>query len=304
MLNEILVSVVIPTHNRDENTLLRAVNSCIEQTLKPFEIVVVDDVCNKRVKEFVENIDFYNIKYVENKEQGASSSRNIGAKYAEGNYIAFLDDDDIWLPEKLELQVNQVISQQAKAVFSQMFVEYEDLGIKYTTKAKNVLNPLKLICTENYIGGTISSLIERQLFLKLGGFDRAFSAREEYDLWIRIIASGAKISVVEIPLTVAYRSFVRDRVSSNISSYESAIDLLNEKHKQLVLDILDEKERKFRESKQYNFLAAQAISINKGSVASKYYFKSFLKSLSPKSVILSVLSLLSPKLLIKLRSKM
>ena len=66
MLNEVLVSVVIPTHNRDKNTLLRAVNSCIEQTLKPFEIVIVDDVCNKRVKEFVESIAFDNIKYIEN----------------------------------------------------------------------------------------------------------------------------------------------------------------------------------------------------------------------------------------------
>lgn len=304
MLNEVLVSVVIPTHNRDENTLLRAVNSCIEQTLKPFEIVIVDDVCNKRVKEFVESIAFDNIKYIENKEQGASSSRNLGAQLSEGNYVAFLDDDDIWLPEKLELQVNQVKSQNAKAVFSQMFVEYEDLGVKYTTKSKNVPNPLKQICTENYIGGTISSLIEKQLFLELGGFDRAFSAREEYDLWIRIISSGAKISVVERPLTVAYRSFVRDRVSSNISSYENAIELLNKKHKQLALEVLDDKERKLRKSKQYNFLAAQAISINKGSVAAKYYFKSFSNSLSPKSMILSVLSLLSPKFLIMLRSKM
>ncbi|MGI9946658.1 glycosyltransferase family 2 protein [Vibrio hyugaensis] len=298
------MSIVIPTHNRDETTLLRAINSCIKQTLKPFEIVVVDDVCNKRVKEFVESIEFDNIKYLENKEQGASASRNLGAKNAKGNYIAFLDDDDIWLPEKLELQVNQVVSEQAKAVFAQMFVEYEDLGIKYITKSKNVPDPLKQICTENYIGGTISSLIEKQLFLELGGFDRAFSAREEYDLWIRIIASGSKISVVERPLTVAYRSFIRDRVSSNISSYENAIDLLNKKHKQLALDVLDESERKRRESKQYSFLAAQAISINKGCVASKYYFKSFLKSFSPKFMILSILSLFSPKFLIMLRSKM
>ena len=304
MLNEVLVSVVIPTHNRDENTLLRAINSCIEQSLKPFEIIVVDDVCNERVKEFVENIAFNNINYLENSGKGASASRNLGAKNAKGNYIAFLDDDDTWFPDKLEKQVSLVKENHLDAVFSQLLVKYDVSGGEYATKARNVSNPLKSICIENYIGATISCLIRRELFLELKGFDEMFLAREEYDLWIRVIESGAKIGIVEEPLAISNRSFSRERISSNISSYESAIDLLNEKHKKLVLDTLNESERKHRESKQYCFLAAQAISINKGGIASKYYFKSFFKSFSPKSMVLAILSLISPKFLIMLRSKM
>nr|WP_321381970.1 glycosyltransferase family A protein [uncultured Vibrio sp.] len=293
------VSVIIPTHDR-VHSLKHAIDSVVGQSISVNEIIVVDDTGSENTKLLVESYKNISITFIHNHNNGASSSRNLGAKLAKSDFLAFLDDDDTWFPDKLEKQVSLVKENHLDAVFSQLLVKYDVSGGEYATKARNVSNPLKSICIENYIGATISCLIRRELFLELKGFDEMFLAREEYDLWIRVIESGAKIGIVEEPLAISNRSFSRERISSNISSYESAIDLLNEKHKKLVLDTLNESERKHRESKQYCFLAAQAISINKGGIASKYYFKSF----SPKSMVLAILSLISPKFLIMLRSKM
>ncbi|MFB1078183.1 glycosyltransferase family 2 protein [Photobacterium damselae] len=298
-----LISVVIPTHDRPE--LLRlSILSVLEQTLQPFEIIVVDDTGSNATKDLIYSFGDEKLKFVENANNGACSSRNLGASLAKGKFVAFLDDDDIWLHDKLQKQCDVILKNDSDAVFSQLLIKYEGSNIEYSTKAKNVDNPLKNICIENFIGGTISSVINTELFKKLGGFDERFKAREEYDLWIRIIESGAKIDIVELPLAVANRSFMRKRVSSNISSYEKGIALINEKHEELINKTLSLNEKKIRLSKQYEFLAAQAVSIGLKITSVKYYMKSFFNRPSIKSLALAIISLLNPKFLIKIRSRM
>lgn len=295
------VSVIIPTHDR-VHSLKQAIDSVVEQSISANEIIVVDDTGSKNTKSLVESYNNIPITFIHNPNNGASSSRNLGAKLAKSDFLAFLDDDDTWLPEKLEKQLALVNGSGSDAVFSQLLVKYDSLGVEYATKAKNISDPLKNICIENYIGATISCLIRRDLFLELNGFDETFRAREEYDLWIRVIESGAKIGIVEEPLAISNRSFSRKRISSNISSYEQGIELINTKHLNLVKSILNKRELKLRTSKQLNFLAAQAISIGLREDAARYYIKSFFTHHDLKTLILIFLSIISPKLLIRLRS--
>lgn len=103
-MNKKLVSVIIPTHNRVVS-LKRAIESVLNQTRKPDEVIIVDDLNDATTKELCEQFSADNVIYISNIEgRGASASRNLGALKAKSEFVAFLDDDDIWLPEKLEQQ--------------------------------------------------------------------------------------------------------------------------------------------------------------------------------------------------------
>lgn len=301
MLN---LSVIIPTHNRP-HLVARAIKSVISQTLKPYEVIVVDDSDSKETKSLVEGHFDSSVRYILNQSnEGASSSRNLGAEISTGDFIAFLDDDDKWLPEKLSKQLDLIRKNGLDCCFSRLLIKYENCNLEYSTRASLPTEVTQSILLENFIGGTISSVIRRDLFLELGGFDTVFKAREEYDLWIRLIHSGAKIGIVEEPLAVAYRSLSqRARISANIDNYVSAIHRLNEKHDALVKKTLTQEQAVIRKSRQYEFLAAQAVSIGLRKVAFKWYFMSFLNKPSFKSLVGSIIALISPIGLIKIRAR-
>lgn len=299
------ISVVIPTHKRP-HLLKRAIQSVLEQSLLPLEIIVVDDAGSAESAETVKNFNSDLIKYVHNADgRGASSSRNLGASFSNGDFIAFLDDDDEWLPLKLEKQVTLIEQLDLDACFSQIQIKYENTELCYPTKSSMPVDPLISILKENYIGATISAVIKKSVFQKLGGFDLEYKAREEYDLWIRIILNGFKVGIVEEPLAVSYRSLEnRSRISANIDNYITAIDRLNKKNKDIVDSKLSEKQKKIRMKMQYEFLAAQAASIGLRKESIKYYAKSLLTIPNLKSCVGLVVSAISPKLLIKIRSRL
>ena len=104
------ISVVIPTYNRAQ-TIMRAINSVLSQTLPAFEILVVDDGSSDGTKELLQAHGFFNKKtkalakkYLVKENSGVSSARNLGIKNANGDFIAFLDSDDAWSKRKLERQ--------------------------------------------------------------------------------------------------------------------------------------------------------------------------------------------------------
>jgi glycosyltransferase involved in cell wall biosynthesis len=302
---KITISIIIPTHNRPE-LLKRALQSVLKQTLTPYEVIVVDDVGCAKTKTVVDestNSDL--VRYVYNKNgQGASSSRNLGAETAQGNYVAFLDDDDEWLTDKLQVQSSLILKNNLDACFSQIFVQYENSKTKYKTKASMRKNFHKELLKENFIGATISAVIKKEIFILAGGFDTQLPAREEYDLWIKISKLTDKFGIVEKPLAIAYRSLEgRDRISVNIDSYVQAIERINKKHSSYVDNLLTDKEKKLRIKAQYDFLAAQAITIGLRKPAIKYYLKSLFSRPSIKPLVCLLIGSISPVLLIKLRSK-
>ncbi|SIS84415.1 glycosyltransferase family 2 protein [Belliella pelovolcani] len=298
------ISVIIPTHNRPK-LLKRAIQSVIEQKYNAFEILIVDDVNCQETENLIKGFSQSNLFYINNAcGSGASSSRNLGVEFSKGDYISFLDDDDEWLPDKLSEQVKEIDKSGADVIFSKILIKYENKDLSYITNTSIVKDPLKQILIENYLGATISAVIKKQAFLNIGGFDINFPAREEYDLWIRLISGGFKISVVSKALCISYRSLQkRSRISANIVNYETAIKLLNSKHKELVLNNLSDSEIRLRKSKQFEFLSAQGISIGLRYSPFKYYFKSFMISFKIKPLVLAFIAAISPYLLIFLRAK-
>ena len=100
------ISVIIPTYNR-KHTLNRAIHSVLSQTSKPREIIAVDDGSTDGTKNWLAKM-YPAIRYIHQSNSGVSGARNVGIKTAQGDWLAFLDSDDEWLPQKLECQVAAV----------------------------------------------------------------------------------------------------------------------------------------------------------------------------------------------------
>lgn len=221
-----LVSIIIPTYNRPFNKLKRAIDSVLNQTYKNIEIIIVNDnsVNNSyrlEIKKKIEKIKDQRIKHImHNKNLGACKARNTGIYYSKGEFIAFLDDDDRWLPKKTELQLKKFIDKEVGLVYSQYYVEKENkkrLLHKRKFKKGYLFNDLLL---HNFIGSTSCIMVRKSCLKKTGSFDENLLASQDYELYLRI-AQNYKIDFVEEPLIIYY-DHKGDRISRNIKAKNNA----------------------------------------------------------------------------------
>ena len=182
-----MVSVVIPTYERIA-TLSRAVDSVMAQTFSGFELIVVDDGSTDATAEMILR-DYPAVRLHRQENTGVSSARNAGVALASGEWIAFLDSDDAWLPEKLERQLSH-LAQEPELRLSHTDEIWIRNGKRvnqpkeYAKSGGSIYRqclPLCCICPS-------SALIRRDLFDEIGGFDETFPVCEDYDLWLRITA--------------------------------------------------------------------------------------------------------------------
>ena len=181
------VSVIIVTHDRDTSFITRALNSVIEQSYAPVEIIVVDSGDEKHVKSVKEALSDYEFKDIEHalswvENTKGPKARNESASIAKGEYISFLDDDDEWYPRKLESQI-YAIDDDVPLVNIRYWEEYDDRSILFGRHVENFSSILGF----NDIGNTSFPIIRRDVFMEAGGFDEDLDANQEWDLWIRIL---------------------------------------------------------------------------------------------------------------------
>ena len=180
------VSVVLPTYNRAFSTS-RAINSVLDQTNEDFELIVVDDNSDDNTKEVVSKYG-NKIKYIRHEtNRGASAARNTGIEESKGDYIAFIDSDDEWHPEKLERQVS-VFSRASSKVgvvytgFYKQFSEKRELG-KVPTKRGDIFEAQLM---KDWVNPTSTVMVRSECFERVGGFNNGLPARQDYELWIRL----------------------------------------------------------------------------------------------------------------------
>jgi glycosyltransferase involved in cell wall biosynthesis len=197
-----LVSVVIPTYNRTLVTIA-AIESVLAQTYPSFEIIVVDDGSidgsSDVIEEFIrrKTTESHQVVLVRQPNQGASVARNTGIENSRGEYIAFLDSDDIWAPEKLEWQVKaleQFKGESGVCVTDARLVNasgmdlgsFESAGRRYTQEIGIERSASKLLA-ESFCGYWMSTLLARaDTIRKIGGFNRTISFVEDRDLQFRL----------------------------------------------------------------------------------------------------------------------
>jgi glycosyltransferase involved in cell wall biosynthesis len=183
------VSVIIPTYNRAE-FVRAAINSVLRQTFQSFEVIVVDNGSTDHTKDIVQEFTDSRIKYLRiGVNNGVSPARNLGILHSSGKYVAFLDDDDEWLPEKLQLQVS-VMENSPPAVggvYTGLYkVERSSGSLIEQIKPSKRGNLFDELCIENCIGTASTVLLRKECVTKAGLFDENIVVGEEYDLWIRI----------------------------------------------------------------------------------------------------------------------
>jgi glycosyltransferase involved in cell wall biosynthesis len=188
------VSVVIPAHN-SAATLARALESAVSQTAPPFETIVVDDCSVDDTVAIAESYADRGVRVVRLTERGgAAGARNEGIKAARGEFIAFLDSDDEWLPTKLEKQMRLMNSDEKLSLVSCAATLFapggRNLGDLYGGHSPTVgPDAWKALLVTNFIA-TPSVLARRDQLIKLGGFDRTLKIGEDQDMWIRLALIG------------------------------------------------------------------------------------------------------------------
>ena len=191
-----IVSCIITTYHRIPLYVERAIKSIQNQTYKDVEIIVVDDNQdgNDYSIQLQEMLTHYSdVVYVKQQgNRGACAARNLGIMRAKGKYVAFLDDDDEWLPEKIEIQkavFDTEISTDLGMVFCDGFIVYDD-----NQDRRELYNPGEAkrnpshqdMLYADYIGSTSQPLILKDAIIKAGMFDESFPARQDYEMWLKI----------------------------------------------------------------------------------------------------------------------
>tara|TARA_B000000557_G_scaffold223248_1_gene192362 strand:+ start:180 stop:1016 length:837 start_codon:yes stop_codon:yes gene_type:complete len=185
------VSVIIPTFDR-KHTLTRAIESVLNQTYQLYEIIVVDDCSKDGTFDWVQTrYPFINLIRLSsaNPPRGVSYARNQGIKMAKYDWLALLDSDDEWLPQKLERQI-QLITDKSNSLFCHTNEIWIRNGIRVNQMKKHqkyggyIFNKCLDICRIS----PSSSLFHKSVLDEVGNFDEKLKVCEDYDLWLRISA--------------------------------------------------------------------------------------------------------------------
>lgn len=227
------VSVVIPSYNRAAY-LRSAIASVLNQSFQDFEIIVVDDASKDDTNEVIRSFNDLRINYVRHElNKGVSAARNTGIKNSSSDYIAFLDDDDEWLPEKLWKQINLLENSSPKigGVYTGYVVidrsSGEILDQRVHTKKGNIFDEL---IEANLIGATPSLLFRKECFNRVGLFDENMSFSEDWDMWIRISKEFHFECIQQILVKCYFHN--RDKLTFNLESLEKGMEIMLKKYGQ------------------------------------------------------------------------
>ena len=194
------VSVIIPTYNRGW-IIKEAIDSVLAQDYAEFELIVVDDGSTDNTSEI---LDSYRnvIKVLFQKNKGVSAARHRGIAEASGKFIAFLDSDDLWLPQKLSAQI-EFFNQTPNALICQTEEVWIRNGLRVNPKKRHkklsgmIFKPSLELC----LVSPSAVMIQRSLFDRVGEFDETLPACEDYDLWLRI-SCRFPVHLIDRPLII------------------------------------------------------------------------------------------------------
>ncbi|MEA3497983.1 MAG: glycosyltransferase family A protein [Campylobacterota bacterium] len=182
------ISVIIPTYNRD-SFIEKTVQTVLNQTVMPDEIIVVDDGSSDNTEELLDSlITTKKIKYIKQQNSGVSVARNRGIKESSNSWICFLDSDDLWEDTKLEEQIN-FHKENPNILFSHT-LELWLFNNKIIKQKKHQQKPSGFCFKENLANtlvGASTVMVHKNILNDIGYFDETLKVCEDYDLWLRIL---------------------------------------------------------------------------------------------------------------------
>ena len=237
------VSVIITTHNR-KDLLKRALASVLNQTYHDLECIVVDDASDDGTSEMLKNM--FGIVYIyipKNEGHGANHARNVGVQRSKGEYVAFLDDDDYWLPMKIEKQVE--LMETGEYVLCSCGRYFEEVHADGSTKLQN--DDFGLFFPENmqkqilyrFVFTTSLIMVRKSSLFSIGLFDKELCFWQEYEMAIRLAQIGKFAFVNDTLAVYRYNPFDKFRLSNNYNRWLNAVEYVYEKHIALYRQLSD-----------------------------------------------------------------
>lgn len=298
MINN-LVSVIIPTYKRPE-MVLRAVNSVLGQTYRNLEIIVVDDnglgdefqiQTHNALKPLMENIKYL----IHDKNKGGSCARNTGWKNSSGEYITFLDDDDVISNRKIECQL--ACLSKLDSSWGACYCGYHVLKQNGTTQKsahhKEGDVYLQALMRTMFMGSGSNLFLRKYVVDKVGGYDESFKRNQDIEFMARVFEKYKLAFVNEDLLEIHYEvrqfsrpySFYKEVTNFYLFKFKSKIDSLNPKQRKAVNEVISlEQARCALSYKQFKEVLAIIIS-NKVRVLSitKYIYYLIYRFITNKS---------------------
>jgi glycosyltransferase involved in cell wall biosynthesis len=224
------VSAIILTYNRAQ-VLTEAIDSVLDQTFKDFELIVVDNYSSDNTESIVASYTDKRIRYFKNQNNGFMGiNRNFGIEKSGGEYIAFLDDDDLWLPEKLEKQVELLDSNKALGlVYSDSYM----MDINGNLAENTYFHDRRPVRGDAFVEllqydpvPMLTALIRKEVLDRVGLFNPRYRIALDYDLWLRI-AEHYPIDFIEQPLA-KYRVHAESGYQKNTAlAYREELQILD-----------------------------------------------------------------------------
>ncbi len=194
------VSVIVPTYNR-ASWLGETLRSVVNQSFKDFELIVVDDGSIDNTSQVMQSFPSAQYFAME-KNCGVSKARNLGLDYAKGEFICFLDSDDLWDERKLEVQLHWMKNNiDSQVCYTNEIWIRNGVRVNPMNKHRKYTGDIFRHCLALCIVSPSSVMLRKGLFDEVGNFDESLPACEDYDLWLRVAVEYA-FHFIEEPLII------------------------------------------------------------------------------------------------------
>ena len=191
-----LISIIIPVYN-GEKTIKETIQSVLGQTFADFELIVINDGSQDSTLEVVSSISEPRLKVFSYPNAGVSASRNRGIAQAKGEYISFIDADDLWTPDKLETQLT-ALQAHPEAAVAYSWTDWIDESGEFLRPGSHITNNgdvyAKLLFRD-FVGSGSNPLIRTQALEEVGGFNESLTPAADWDMWLRLAASNKFVCV-------------------------------------------------------------------------------------------------------------
>lgn len=246
-----LVSVIIPAYN-GERYIAQSIRSVLDQTVSDLELIIVDDGSTDRTAEIVAELQKTDdrIRCFRQDNSGQAAARNAGISRSRGELIAFLDQDDLWIQNKLELQIKEMNKSQVDLIFSNGYVftggdiKSEVMLFPTVEGRFSGAEMFRLLFMQNRIP-VLTALVRKEALSKIGPLDEdpRYQNSDDYDLWLRLASHGADFLGLPDRL-VRYRSHPGQASKDKVRMLVAELAVLR-KHEQTELVNDEDKSRRF-----------------------------------------------------------
>ncbi len=256
-----LISVIIPVYN-GEKTIRETIESVLNQTFSNLELIVINDGSQDSTLDIVSSIKDPRLQVLSHKNAGKSISRNRGIEEACGEFISFLDADDLWTLDKLEAQL-KALQANPQAAVAYSWVDYIDENGDFFRDGNHITmngNAYEKMLIQNILENGSNPLIRKEALTEVGYFNESLKHAEEWDMWLRL---AARYNFVTVPYPqILYR----------VSSTSSSTDVLS--MEKVCLQFIEQ---------AFNNAPASVQHLKKKALSTLYHYLTFKSLESPLS---------------------